>query len=105
MLAKIFEEYGSGAFAPSGTYLNRRTWGLVQIPEGGDYLSAGEGVTYYRLPLLVVLTLGPLAGLAFILFLPLAVPIVALYLASKVIGNNIPWRGRKQVGGETRAAR
>jgi hypothetical protein len=98
MLAKIFEEYGPGAFAPSGTYLNRKTWGLVQIPEGGGYLSPGEGVTYYRLPLLVVLVLGPLVGLAFILFLPLAVPIVALYLAAKVIARNFPWRARKQAG-------
>ena len=105
MLAKIFEEYGPGAFAPSGTYLNRRTWGLVQIPEGGDYLSASEGVTYYRLPLLVVLTLGPLAGLAFVLFLPLAGSVAAIYMALKVIAGNIPWQGGKQAGKETRTAR
>ena len=105
MLAKILEEYGPGAFAPSGTYLNRRTWGLVQIPEGGDYLSAGEGVTYYRLPLLVVLTLGPLAGLAFVLFLPLAGSVAAIYMALKVIAGNIPRQGGKQAGGETRTAR
>lgn len=98
MLAKIFQEYHPGALAPSGTYLNRKTWELVQIPEGGDYLTLGEGVTYLRLPLLVVLALGPLVGLAFILFLPLAVPVVALYLAAKVIARNVPWRGGKQPG-------
>ena len=101
----MIRKYGAGQFAPSGTYWNRKTWELVQISEGGDYLPAGEGVTYYRVPLLVVLTLGPLAGLAFILFLPFAVPLVALYTALKVIASNIPWRRRKQVGDELHTSR
>lgn len=101
----MIKKHGAGQFAPSGTYWNRKTWELVQISEGGDYLPAGEGVTYYRVPLLLVLTLGPLAGLAFILFLPFAVPLVALYTALKVIASNIPWRRRKQVREELRTSR
>ena len=62
-------------------------------------------VTYYRVPVLLVLALGPVAGLAFILFLPMAVPIVALYWGVKIIRNNVPWLRRKRAGEELRPAR
>jgi hypothetical protein len=104
-VARVLEKYSPGVFAPSGTYLNRKTWELVQISEGGDYLPAAEGMAYYRVPLLLVLALGPLTGLAFILFLPLAGSIAAIYMALKVIAGNHPWRGDKQTGEETGAAR
>jgi hypothetical protein len=105
MVSKIFEKYSPGVFAPSGTYLNRKTWDLMQISKGGDYLPAGQGIDYYRVPLLMVLALGPLAGLAFVLFLPLAGSAAAIYMALKVIAGKIPWQGGKQAGGETRTAR
>ncbi len=98
-------KYSAGQFVPSGTYLNRKTWDLVQVSEGGDHLSGGDGVTYYRVPVLLVLALGPLAGLAFVVFLPIAGSIAAIYLALKVIASNIPWWGGKQAGEETRTAR
>ncbi len=101
----MIRKHNAGQHVPSGTYWNKKTWELVQIPKGGDYLPVGEGVAYYRVPLLLVLALGPLAGLAFILFLPLAVPLVALYAALKVIASNIPWRRRKQAGEKFRTAR
>jgi hypothetical protein len=105
MAAKIFERYVPGASVPSGTYLNRKSWELVQIPEGGGYVPAGEDITYYRMPLLLVLAMGPLAGLAFILFLPLAGSIAAIYMAMKVIAGSIPWGGGKHAGGATPTAR
>jgi hypothetical protein len=94
----MVKKYSAGGFAPAGTYWNRKTWELVQVSEGGGNLQAEEGVTFYRVPLLLVLTLGPLAGLAFILFLPLAVPLVALYTIFKVVASIIPWRPRRQAG-------
>lgn len=105
MMAKIFEQFSPGAFAPSGTYLSRPSWEWLQISEGGDYLPADDGITYYRVPLLAVLALGPLAGLAFVMFLPIAGSIAAVYIALKVIAGNIPWWGGKRAGGETRSAR
>lgn len=105
MAAKIFEKYSPGAPVPSGTYLNRKTWELAHVSESGGSLPEGEDVAYYRLPLLLVLALGPLAGLAFILFLPLAGVIAAVYMALKVIAGSTPWRGGRQAGEETRSAR
>ncbi len=101
----MIKKYRAGQFVPAGTYWSRKNWELLNIPEGGDYLPAGEGVTYYRVPLLLVLALGPLAGLAFILFLPLAVPLVVLYTAPRVIARHIPWRRHSKTGEEMRAAR
>ncbi len=101
----MVRKYNAGGFAPAGTYWNRKTWELVQISEGGDYLPAAEGVTYYRVPLLLVLALGPLAGLAFILFLPFAVPLVALYTILKAVASNIPWWRHNQAREDLRPSR
>ena len=101
----MFKKHNAGEFVPAGTYWNKKAWELTQISEGGDYLPAGDGVTYYRVPVLLVLALGPVAGLVFILFLPMAVPIVALYWGVKIIRNNVPWLRRKRAGEELRPAR
>lgn len=101
----MFKKYEPGAFVSGGTYWKTKAWELVQVPEGGDCLPAGEGVSYYRAPVLLVLLLGPLAGLAFILFLPLAVPLVALYWVVRTISSNIPWLHHRQAGERFRPAR
>ena len=74
----MIRKYSGGTFAPCGTYVNTKNWEFQSVPREGDYLE-GEGVTYYRVPLLAVMALGPLVGLAFILFLPVAVPVVLIY--------------------------
>ncbi|KKL74328.1 hypothetical protein LCGC14_2065970, partial [marine sediment metagenome] len=60
----MIRKHNAGQHVPSGTYWNKKTWELVQIPKGGDYLPVGEGVAYYRVPLLLVLALGVFAGIA-----------------------------------------
>ena len=75
---KMIRKYSGGTFAPCGTYVNTKSWEFQSVPREGDRLE-GEGATYYRVPLLAVMVLGPLAGLAFILFLPVAVPAVLIY--------------------------
>ena len=100
----MVRKYEGGQLAPGGIYLHNRTWELTQVPEG-DYLPAGEGA-YYRLPVLLVLVLGPLVGLAFILFLPFAVPILALHSAFRVIAGNMRGSRRsREVKGGYRGAR
>jgi len=78
----MIRKYSGGTFAPCGTYVNTKGWEFHGVPREGDYLE-GEGVTYYRVPLLAVMVLGPLAGLAFILFLPVAVPAVLVYAVAR----------------------
>ncbi len=81
----MLKGYRAQDFAPGGIYLRRKGWELVEVAEEGGRLPGGEDVRYYRLPLLLVLLLGPFAGLAFILFLPLAVPVVAINALAKAI--------------------
>lgn len=103
MLSKMVTKHRAGEFVPGGIYWSRKTWDLTQVGDEGDYLPAGEGdVWYYRLPLLLVMVLGPMAGLAFILFLPIAVPVVVLYSAPKAIVAAI--RRRREAKGKFRPA-
>ena len=88
----MFKKYSGGTFVPCGTYLNTKNWEFHGVPREGDYLE-GEGVTYYRVPLLAVMVLGPLAGLAFILFLPVAVPAVLIYAVARRLAMSIRGRG------------
>ena len=78
----MLRKYKGGTFVPCGTYLSTKGWEFHGVPKEGDYLE-GEGVTYYRLPILVLMGLGPLIGLAFILFLPVAVPFVLIYAIAR----------------------
>ena len=87
----MIRKYSGGTFAPCGTYVTTKEWEFHSVPREGDYLE-GEGVTYYRVPLLAVMVLGPLAGLAFILFLPVAVPAVLIYAVARRLVLSI--RGR-----------
>ena len=80
----MIRKYSGGTFAPCGTYLNTKEWEFHSVAKEGDYLE-GEGVTYYRVPLLTVMAFGPLIGLAFILFLPVAVPAVLIYAVGRRI--------------------
>jgi hypothetical protein len=70
--------YQPGEAAPTGTYWNAKTFEMVQIAQEGDCLPAGDG-KYVRAPLALVLLVAPLAGLAFVIFLPFAVPAIALH--------------------------
>jgi hypothetical protein len=87
----MIRKYSGGTFAPCGTYVNTKSWEFQSVPREGDRLE-GEG-TYYRVPLLAVMVLGPLAGLAFILFLPVAVPAVLIYAVARRLSLSI--RGRR----------
>ena len=101
----MFRKYSAGQFVPAGIYFNRKTWELAQISGAGDYLQGGEGAAYHRVPLPLVMVLGPLVGLAFILFLPFAVPLVVIHTAVKVISREISWGRRKEAKDELPVAR
>lgn len=57
--------------ARMGFYWNRARWEIVTIPKGGGTLPGGDDVRYIRFPLPLVILLGPLVGLAYVVFLPL----------------------------------
>ena len=92
MLKRLnFQKFSAGESVPCGTYLNTKRWEFHGVPPEGEVL-VGEG-DYYRVPLLLVLGLGPLLGLGFILFLPIAVPVVLVYGIGKKVSQAM--RGRR----------
>ena len=70
--------YRPGEAAPVGTYWSTKTFEMVQIAQEGDCLPAGNG-KFIRAPLAFMLLVAPITGLAFVLFLPFAVPAIALH--------------------------
>ena len=70
--------YQPGEAAPAGTYWSTKTFEMVQIAQEGDFLPAGNG-KFIRAPLALMLLVAPLGGLAFVVFLPFAVPAIALH--------------------------
>ncbi|MDI6857486.1 MAG: hypothetical protein QME71_04120 [Dehalococcoidia bacterium] len=91
MKGKLIKTYSGGQPAPEGIYLKKRAWDLTQLPEGGGHLP-DDGAVYYRVPLAVVMVLGPIAGLAFILFLPVAVMVFAVQMTFRLLFGLLPWR-------------
>ena len=99
----MLSKYSAGQSVPGGVYWNKQAWELVTISEDGDYLPAAEGITYYQVPVLLAIALGPLAGLTFILVLPLLVPFLALYAGGTAIARHIPGHARSGRGKEAPA--
>jgi hypothetical protein len=74
----VRRRYSPGEAVPRGTYWSGKSWEIAQVSQDGDHLPAGDG-TYYRTPLPLLLLLGPVIGLAFIVFVPFAVPALLVY--------------------------
>ncbi len=89
MLRKMIRRHRGGQVVPGGVYLKSKGWELVPMPEEGGQLPAGEDVTYYEVPVLVALALAPVVGLAFILFVPILVPVLVVYGLGRIIGGGL----------------
>ncbi len=87
-------KYGHGETIPAGYYLRNDTWGIVCVPEDGA-LREGEDLTYYRVPLPVVLLLGPLAGLVWVFVYPLLGLSIVVYSAFRLVLAPLPWVYRR----------
>lgn len=53
-----------------GFYWNPSRWEIVTIPKGGGMLPGEDDVRYVRLPLILVMLLGPMVGALYVIFLP-----------------------------------
>lgn len=78
--------YKGGQTARKGFYLERSTGEIVQLYGDTLVLPGDSQVRYLKTPALVAMVLGSLAGLAFIIFLPMT-GIVAIvgFLVSKLV--------------------
>jgi hypothetical protein len=63
--------YHSSDYAKGGFYCNTSRWEIITVPKGGGSLPGGNEEHYIRLPLFLVMLLGPLMGGLYVVFLPL----------------------------------
>ena len=102
----MLSKHGGGELVGKGTYLGIRSGEFISVQER-ELLPGTSGVTYYRVPLLLLLVVGPLLGLAFVIFLPAAAPVALVYVAvSKMrakLGSYRQMLQRRYYPGETLA--
>jgi hypothetical protein len=77
--------YHSGETVPRGAYWNVSTGELIHCDAATEVL-AGDSKTYLKVHPAVLLLLGPIIGLAFVLFLPfIGFAMITYTVASKVL--------------------
>ncbi len=81
--------YNANEGVQGGTYLNIKQGEFVNITEEGGILPGTAEMKYVKLPAAAMLVLGPILGLLFVIFLPMAVPLVLLGMAVKKIGTKV----------------
>lgn len=79
------KRYHGGEAVPKGVYLNLNTWEFTQLYEDKPMLPGAKETSYFKTPAPAMVVAGPLAGLVFIIFLPLIGIVGALsFLAYKM---------------------
>ncbi|MBI2953927.1 MAG: hypothetical protein HYY30_06405 [Chloroflexi bacterium] len=86
----MLKRYRGGTFVGEGTYLNIREGEFIGVPKEGNYLGENKAQTFVKVPLALALLLGPFFGLLFILFLPMAVPLVVAMLLIQRFKRRMP---------------
>ena len=93
MFGDVIKRYRGGARVASGKYWNLYSGDYVAFDEGGGMLPAVEG-EYVRAHPLLILAVGPLIGLAYLLFLPIAVPVMLAQFAGRKMQRAVAVVGR-----------
>ena len=75
MMRRVFPRYQGGEVVPAGTYWNPQSGEFAKFGEEGGKLPQVEGEFFCGHPA-AILVVGPLLGLFYLIFLPLAVPII-----------------------------
>jgi len=78
----------------AGDYLNRSTWELESVAEGGGILPGDESTHYIGLPRPPLVIAGPLMGLAYVIFLPVVFWFAVIYY---LVAGIAPGHGEKRV--------
>jgi hypothetical protein len=67
-----------------GLYLNLKNFSITHVDTSGP-LPGADAARYYRVPMLLMLAAAPLAGLAFVIFLPL----IGFAMAARLLGDTL----------------
>ena len=75
LMKKVFPRYQGGEAVPGGTYWNPLSGEFAKFGEEGGRLPQAEG-EFIRGHPAAIMAVGPLLGLVYLIFLPLAVPVI-----------------------------
>jgi hypothetical protein len=87
------KRYQGGNEVKGGFYFNTNQKDLVTVENDFGMLPGDETDTYFRVPLLVMLTAGPLIGLVYVIFLPFIAFAMVLTVAAKRVWEGVRWFG------------
>jgi len=76
----MLSKHRGGELVGKGTYLGIRSGEFISVQEREQLPGTAEA-SYRKVPLLALLVVGPLLGLAFVIFLPAAAPVALAYVA------------------------
>ncbi len=77
--------YHGGQVVKGGCYLNFSTWEFESVASEGGILPGNKETKYRRLPLPVVMIVGPLIGLAYIVFSPTIYCLTSAYCLARLV--------------------
>jgi hypothetical protein len=72
-----------GQWVAAGTYMGLKEGEWIAVPEKGGRLPGGESERYLRMRAAVIL--GPLFGLVYFIFVPIAGAVVGCWLGAKAV--------------------
>lgn len=84
-----------GQWTERGVYISLRTGEFVTIPKEGGELPGTAAVRYIRTPAAVAAILGPIVGLAYVIFLPLIGIVAAVWLVGRQAARGVQALRRK----------
>lgn len=78
--------YHGGQVVKEGFYLKHSTWEFESVSRGGGNLPGNKETSYSRLPLPVVMAVGPLMGLVYVLSVPTVYCLSFVYSLARLVG-------------------
>lgn len=87
------KRYEGGNEVKGGFYFNTRQKDLVTVEKDFGMLPGDETDTYVKVPLLFMLTAGPVIGLIYVIFLPFVAFAMILSVAGKRAWTGVRWFG------------
>ena len=86
----MFSRHHGSDLVKTGTYLCLYSGEFVDVPDPGGALPGSSRTLYLAVSPIVALLVGPIAGLAFVIFLPLAVPLLIVWLVARRLQRRAP---------------
>jgi len=83
------QRYYGSTKVKAGFYWNPRAWDIAPIPGKGGILPGDMDTSYLRVPMVLMLFGAPVAGLFYVITLPIYLPLIILGIAFNFLGQKI----------------